>query len=398
MNQPPEEHKLLDFDTQIRQALLNVVQAHIPLALHAHNLTAEQLWDLLGHAATQRSTLEATCQTLAGVPAARTVRDHLAMAFPNTAEGIANLERQLNAALHAQLPAAVQRRLQTKLWEGAGDWVALPYHGTDASENVLVRGGQAKSGTSQFYTYATLAVLHKGLRVTVAITVVRAGESVQESVKRLLEEAGRLGVRWRNVYWDKGFCTIEVLQYLRAHKLSYIIPIPQRGKGGIKKLFVERRSRRARYTFQRQKKGERAVRYETAVVVVCKYSCGKYKKPGVRYFAYAVSGQEHLPVLRVFEAYRKRFSIESGYRQMHQVQAWTTSRNGTDRLLLVGLAVLLVNLYVLLRVSVGVVRCYGQRVRAAALTLVVLAAHLAENLRQRYGLQKLYILRKGWLT
>jgi IS4 transposase len=47
--------------------------------------------------------------------------------------------------------------------------------------------------------------------------------------------------------------------------------------------------------------------------------------------------------------YRQRFGIETSYRQMNQVRARTTSRNPTLRLLLVGLAFILVNLYVALR-------------------------------------------------
>jgi len=44
--------------------------------------------------------------------------------------------------------------------------------------------------------------------------------------------------------------------------------------------------------------------------------------------------------------YRQRFGIEASYRQMNQVRARTTSRNPVIRLLLVGLAFILFNLYI----------------------------------------------------
>ena len=47
---------------------------------------------------------------------------------------------------------------------------------------------------------------------------------------------------------------------------------------------------------------------------------------------------------QVFELYRQRFGIESSYRQMNAVRARTTTRNPAIRLLLVGLAFILVNL------------------------------------------------------
>ncbi len=47
--------------------------------------------------------------------------------------------------------------------------------------------------------------------------------------------------------------------------------------------------------------------------------------------------------------YRKRFGIESSYRCMRQVRAWTTSRNGALRFLLMSLAFILINLWLELR-------------------------------------------------
>ena len=49
---------------------------------------------------------------------------------------------------------------------------------------------------------------------------------------------------------------------------------------------------------------------------------------------------------QVFELYRQRFGIESSYRQMNQVRARTSTRNPVIRLLLVGLAFILFNLYI----------------------------------------------------
>ncbi len=45
--------------------------------------------------------------------------------------------------------------------------------------------------------------------------------------------------------------------------------------------------------------------------------------------------------------YHRRFAIESGYRQLYQVRARTRSQHTGLRLLLIGLALMLVNLYVL---------------------------------------------------
>lgn len=86
-----------------------------------------------------------------------------------------------------------------------------------------------------------------------------------------------------------------------------------------------------------------------------KYSKGRYKRKGASWFAFAVAG---LPISvephQVFEMYRHRFGIESSYRQMNQVRAHTTSRNPVIRLLFVGLAFVMFNLYITSRQHIAI--------------------------------------------
>jgi putative transposase len=88
-------------------------------------------------------------------------------------------------------------------------------------EKRLVRSSKPKDGTTKFFTFATLAVVHKSRRVTVAFTLVRYGESAACLVKRLLKIGRKLGVKIKTSYWDKAFGTIEVMRYLMAHRVSF---------------------------------------------------------------------------------------------------------------------------------------------------------------------------------
>jgi len=82
--------------------------------------------------------------------------------------------------------------------------------------------------------------------------------------------------------------------------------------------------------------------------------------------------------------YRQRFGIESSYRQMNQVRARTTSRNPVIRLLLVGLAFVMFNLYIANRQHIAI--CLKNSAKPFSkfwLTLRRLArmiAHAVENL------------------
>ena len=52
------------------------------------------------------------------------------------------------------------------------------------------------------------------------------------------------------------------------------------------------------------------------VNIVVKYYRGKYKRKGVKHFAYAVYGMD-IPIKKTFNEYRKRFGIESSYKLMN---------------------------------------------------------------------------------
>ncbi|MBI3965245.1 MAG: hypothetical protein HY329_06390 [Chloroflexi bacterium] len=71
------------------------------------------------------------------------------------------------------------------------------------------------------------------------------------------------------------------------------------------------------------------------------------------YLPFAVLGSRpaDLDVAGVAAAYRQRFGIEASYRQDNQVRARTSSRDPRLRLLLMGLAVLLTNLWVYLHAT-----------------------------------------------
>jgi len=362
------------------------MQECLPLELSARDLDDQKLWEILCHASVKQGYIESSCRVLEDAPSGNTVRAHLIEALGDGDQSLEQLEEELNRALQAQLPQAVRRKLRSQAWEAAGDWVDIPYHGKDGEEDQNVRPNQPKAGTTRFHAYATLAVIRKGKRVTLAVTMVHKGEKMDQIVKRLIAQARRLGARFKCTYWDKAFGAVEVMRYLRACRVPYIIALAQHGKNGIRRLCVERRSRLARYTFNTKRKP-----YQTDVAIACHYAGRaskrrpKKKKKGVRYYAYAVYGVGERSASAISAAYRRRFSIESGYRQLHQVRARTRSRHTGLRLLLVGLALLLVNLYILLRASWTIVTCYGSRICRRAVTLDEVATALLEQIQLLLG-------------
>ena len=388
MNQRHTQHKLPIFNEQVHQAILQIVEEYLPLEISARDLDDEKLWEILCHASTRQAYIESSCRVLEDAPSGNTVRAHLIESLGDGDPALEQLEEELNRALQAQLPQAVRRKLRSRAWEAAGDWVDIPYYGKDGEEDNNVRPSQPKAGTNHFHAYATLAVIRKGRRVTLALTVVHRGEKMDQIVKRLMAQARRLGARFKCTYWDKAFGAVEVMRHLRACRVPYVIALAKHGENGISRLCTERRSRLARYTFNTKKK---VSPYETDVAIACHYAGRvskrrpKKKKKGVRYYAYAVYSIGGRSASAISAAYRRRFSIESGYRQLHQVRARTRSRHTGLRLLLVGLALLLVNLYVLLHTSWTTVTRYGSRICYRAVTLEEVVTALLEQIQLLLG-------------
>lgn len=323
---------------QVLNALIAIVRPYLPLDLRNTRITAEDIIAVLGYASVHRISMDAASHELKEAPSANRLREVLAQALPDRKI----LQRALNTILRTQTPRFIRKG--KRAYYIAVDLTLIPYHGEHYKDEKEIVRSQPKSGTTHFHGYATVSIVHDDQRYVVALRFVEKDESMQEIVAWLLNRLKSIGISIKRAYFDKGFCSVPVLKTLQRRKTKFIMPIPVRGKsGGVRKLFEASASHKTTYTFNSPKHGELKV----SAVVVKKYSKGRCKRKGVRWFAYAVAGlPKSVEPHQVFEMYRQRFGIETSYRQMNQVRARTTSRNPVVRLLLVGLAFILFNLYI----------------------------------------------------
>ena len=245
-----------------------------------------------------------------------------------------------------------------------------------------MRRGPAQAGTTYFHSYATLAVVHDDQRYALALTFVWAKESLTEVVLRLLNYVRLLGLRVRRAYLDKGFSRVEIFRALRRHRIPYVVPVPLRGQG-LQARCQGQRSYQTRYTFN----AGTAQAYTTDLVLVRRYRAGRRGRHGVDWLvaSRAVYGIGQCEPHQAHQLYSWRFGIASGYRQMHQVRARTTSRHPGLRLLFIGLALLMLNCYMALRQVWLTMRQYGHRVYKVWLTLQRLARMFVRLVEQLLG-------------
>lgn len=322
---------------EIREVTLETLSEVVELKVEGAVYTKEDILQTLVAAAADHTTLEQACGELENGCHSNTVRHRL------HGLEVEEVEVQLNAGLVGAIPL----KLDGKRWKVAIDLTLHPYYGevTDSLRDVVIRSA-AKAGTTRFFGYATVYVIKKNQRYTLGLHMLRQDESLVDVLTVLLDRVKALGVRIQRLYVDRGFYSIAVCHYLQEHRIPALMPVVKKGKqGGIRKLFVGRKSYRTTYTLRNQKTKTSAT---IDVAIVCTYPKGKRGKRGCRLFGYAFFN--YSPSLSgLHEDYRHRFGIETSYRVGNQARGWTTSREPVLRLLFFGIAVLLENLWVRLK-------------------------------------------------
>jgi hypothetical protein len=322
---------------QVYQLVSEVLQEHFQLDMSDRNYEAQDIWDVLIAASVERVTVEMASRLLVDAPCSNTVRGVVKEMLANGGQ-LAKLEASMNTLLVKQLP---KKLLRPRL-PGAIDITEIPYHGQHEEDEEMVRRGRAKSGTTHFHCFATLYVVKKNKRYTLAITLMRQSDKALDVLQRLLGRAQALSLRLKRLYLDRGFDNNGVIAYLKQQPFPTIIPLVIRGKtAGTRVLLVGRKSYHTIYT-------RKSVTYDQEtfpVHVVCIYSKGRYRRRGLYRFAYVVIGQVRMRPRQIADEYRRRFGIETSYRLMNTVRARTTSRSAELRLFFATLAFLLLNLW-----------------------------------------------------
>ncbi len=306
--------------------------------------TASTLLQILLIAAARTVSIFAACRDLADAPTDQTIRNALAASLPEISE----LERRLNCSLSTNLPKALFRKSRRI----AFDLTLIPYHGQPHQNEKEIYRSTPKSGTTHFHAYATAVVVHKGHRYTLALFHVEYGEKIKDVVQRLMKIIRSRGVKVRYLLLDKGFFSVEVITYLKRAQLGFIIPAMVRGRKpkGRKKATGLRAIRKKKNGYYHHTlKGKVGGKQRSSPVTICvaskSYTHKKTGKRRTKKLMYVVS-KVRLTPREIREMYRTRFGIETSYRQMHEARIKTCTRDPRLRLLFIGIALVLRNVWV----------------------------------------------------
>jgi len=308
--------------------------------------TATVVWSIVLRAASRTVSIFAACQDLADAPSSQAVYDALVAGLPKTRQV---LERRLNGSLTGRL----SRRMQRRKWQVAIDWHLVPYYGRPAkSRNELYRSRQ-HLGTTRFHAYATACIVEYGERYTLALTWVRQHESTTTVLKRLLARVREIELKIKRILLDRAFFTAEVAALLQEERLPFLMPVVIRGrkpkKGrphtGLRRI---QRAKAGWYThiLGRGKK-ETCVSICVAYRTYCRRGEKQRRNQKLLFAAWRMKGSP----TQIREIYRRRFGIESSYRQRRQARIYTCTRDPHLRLVFVAISLMLRNLWVWIHVT-----------------------------------------------
>jgi hypothetical protein len=346
------------------------LQAVLPWVPSGARVTVPRLLDVLLLVAALRSSLSAVVRRFTCGFSHETARQAVAANLPP--------RDRLTAGLVDALFRLGGRR-RRRAWVLAIDLHFRPFYGARTAAGVV--GGQKKQGTKHFYAYATAVLVHKRHRYTVGLLACDGKRPPHTVVAALLEQVRQRGLRVRGVVLDAGFDSGETLAVLQEQQLAYTVVLGKKGRGSHNRrnaCFHLPVGTCTEVSWQVEK--TRRVVATQAVVV------WRQRERRTRVYAYGgwSSGQAVRAARAAVRWYRARFGIETSYRQLNEGRGQTTKKDVCYRLLLIGLALLLRQVWVWLSGQVVRARGAGPRAWVAELPLRRLTDWLAEDLKRTY--------------
>jgi putative transposase len=314
-------------------------------------VTGEVILSVLFAAAARISSIHETCRRLANAPCEETFTAAL---YPQLLD-VDRIKRRVNAAFGDQLPRALRRRRKRPLTV-AVDLTLIAYYGRHEPDDPQVYRGQAKRGTNSFFAYATAYLVLHGERFTLAVAPVTRSEALKQVLRELLLVVGAGGLKVGLLLLDRGFYSVEVIRYLQRARRPFLMPVVCHGRKpdhplGPSASNVFKAMRKGgwyTYTLKDSKKDQ-----ATVSVCVKRARCkNKHGKRRSETWVYAYWGIAPKRIDWVKDTYRRRFGIETSYRQMNQCRIRTTTKKFHVRFLYVAIGLLLRNLWVWLHYTV----------------------------------------------
>ena len=282
------------------------------------------LVDLALHTALMNSYAEGVAETLRErrrMPTSETLLDYIKTMSVGDVLGAAE------AQIVRCVQALREKDITLKRAALAFDWHDRPYYGEPAVEGVV--GVKPKRGSSYAFSFLTVSIITSGRRLTLCIVPLTGRRGLPKLVLGLLQHIRRYVNGVAYVAFDNGFQDSELLKGLLGQGIPFILPVR-------KKVRLRKRWRWMRYAHH--------FPYRTQGIEVDVVEATDAK--GWRHF---LATNLTATPRKVLKLYKRRWGVETSYRKIGEFLPKTTSRNHVVRVFYFTLAVLLYNVWVILK-------------------------------------------------
>ena len=225
----------------------------------------------------------------------------------------------------------------------------IPHYDKEPDMTHLVYS-EHDAGTYVFETHMTAKIVSGAKEFHLAMVPVTRDKFNPEFVRKTIQKCDNLNADANICLLDREFYASDVMDTIRDLKKHFIMPAKK--DAGIKRAISEyaqaKRDAVSQYTFGNG--------FEFNLVIVPNPRKPDAKNIFDRYYVFATS----LPctdledILRYIpEQYKKRWGIETGYKQAKSIRPYTTSKSASMRMLLFAVALIICNIWINSRVEVA---------------------------------------------
>jgi hypothetical protein len=203
------------------------------------------------------------------------------------------------------------------------DYHDIPYYGDNGDCNVI--GSKHQRGTNWCHQYATLEIVIGAHRLTLAVKKLSADEHEKALIIRQLILKAKEYVQIDLILLDRGFYAIECIRTLKNQRLKFIMPVP---RNNSIKTQIKENSFELPTIIQTTMGHEKNCETYNLAMIRGKTS-GKKIAP---VFCFATNYTNKTPE-QITQLYRKRWSIETGYKSKKKFRIRTSTTSNVVRML-----------------------------------------------------------------
>lgn len=338
--------------------------------VEGRTLDPDDGWATVLHAAVEQTSIHDICDQTTDTPCSDRVLEWLATVDHDEFEIALNdlLSRQARQMLLKATPRSI-----------CLDFVDIHYHGRYHLTKTELCTTTPRDGTSTCHRYCAAFVLCRNKPLILAFTWMHGDESRADAAKRVLGRVVDLGLTIESLLADRAFASAAGIDTMQT-TAPMIAPLIRRGE----KLAELLDTKVSYWTEYAMYEGTaREVRFPLAICV--SYQQGKRGKTGLLVRAYAACEQAARTPKQVEQAYKQRSAIETSFRTFREALAKTTTRKPGIRLVYVGVAFLLRNLWILVGWAVLAQPRHGGRARPSWFPFKRFRSWIRHALNERLG-------------